>query len=54
MLFLFFVFYVYRFKDLYYVLIINEDILLLFYVLWKVIVNPSAVISFFLLLVLYE
>ena len=32
----------------------NTHILLLFYMLWQVIVNLSAVISFFLLLVLYE
>ena len=43
----FFVFYVYCFRDLYYVLIINEDMLILFYVLWQVMVNYSAVISFF-------
>ena len=46
-LFFFFVFYVYCFRDLYYVLIINEGILILFYVLWQVMVNYSAVISFF-------
>ena len=45
--FFFFVFYVCCFKDLYCVLIINEDILLLFYMLWQVIVNLSAVISLF-------
>ena len=50
----FFFFYVCCFKDLYCVLIINEDIPLLFYMLWPVIVNLSAVISLFLLLVLYE
>ena len=45
-------FFVYRFSDLYYVLIINEDMLILFYVLWQVMVNYSSVISFFF--VLYE
>ena len=50
----FFFFYVCCFKDLYCVLIINEDIPLLFHMLWQVIVNLSAVISLFLLLVLYE
>ena len=48
-----FVFFVYCFciffffvKDLYFVLIINEDTLLLFYMLWQIMVNSSAVISF--------
>ena len=43
---LFFFFYVYRPRDLYYALIINEDVLILFYALWQVMANYSSAISF--------